>query len=43
MNDPYVTHETKNDPADVLFQHDQRRDERNESTKGVLKIESSKK
>jgi hypothetical protein len=41
MNDPYVTHETKNDP--VLFQHDQRRDERNESTKGVLKNESSKK
>jgi hypothetical protein len=40
MNDPNVTHETKNDSADVLFEHDWRRDEKNESTKKeVLKNE----
>jgi hypothetical protein len=43
VNDPNVTHETKNEPADVLFEHDWRRDEKNESTKGVSKNESSKK
>ncbi len=43
MNDPNVTHETKKDPADVLFEHDWRRDENNESTKEVLKNECQRK
>lgn len=42
MNDLYVTHEAENDPADVLFEPDWRRDEMNESTKEFLKNESSK-
>jgi len=39
MNDPNVTHETKNNRADrdVLFEYDWRRDEKNESTKRVQK------
>jgi hypothetical protein len=45
MNDPNVTNETKNNRADrdVLFEYDWRRDEKNESTKRVLKNEFSKK
>jgi hypothetical protein len=43
MNNPNVTQETTSDPADVLLEHDWRRDEKNESTKRLLKNESPKK
>jgi hypothetical protein len=43
INDPNVTHETKNELADVLFEHEWRRDEKDDSTKEVIKNKSSKK
>jgi hypothetical protein len=42
MNDLNVTHESENDPVDVLFETDWRRDEMNESTKEFFKNASSK-
>lgn len=43
MNDPNVSHETKNSHVGVLFERDWRRDVKNESMKGVLRNESSRK
>jgi hypothetical protein len=37
INNPNVTQETKNEPADVLFEHDWRGDEKDESTTEAIK------